>query len=149
MLRLRVYLTRGWLDRKLATAGAIGQSEVLALRTLQLITARARQQTARNLRGTVKYAARTRSRPILSAVVIDHTAVIAGQEAILGLAERLEGTAPVTARGMVLARELLTDGQSPLFNPHTERTVTDAVWEVGDALDVWEAGDPLEPPAGP
>jgi hypothetical protein len=40
----------------------------------------------------------------------------------------------VSARGVVLARALLTDGRSPLFNPFCERTVVEAVFDVQDAL---------------
>jgi hypothetical protein len=143
-LRLRVYLTRGRLDRQLATGTVVGWSEALALRARQLTTIRARRRTADNLRGTVRYVDRTRSQPIISAVVIDRTAVSAGREAILGLAERLEGTAPVTARGMALVQALLTDSQSPLFNPHSDLTVTAAVWEVNDALHAAGELDPVD-----
>jgi hypothetical protein len=77
---------------------------------------------------------------VISAVVIDRAAVNAGREAILGLAERLEGSAPATASGMVRARRLLTDGRSPLYNPDCERTVAEAIWDVVDELGT-------EPPA--
>jgi len=66
--------------------------------------------------------------------MIEPAAVRAGREAILGLAERLQSTTPLSARGVVLARALLTDGRSPLFNALSERTVIEAAFEVQDAL---------------
>jgi hypothetical protein len=133
-LRLRVFLTRGRLDAQIGAAHPLQSSAALALRARQLTDPGTRQQIARNLRGIVDYAYRRSSGPVISPVVIEPTAVRTGRSVILGLAERLEGTAPVTPRGVVLARALLTDGRSPLFNPHSEQTVSEAVWEVADAL---------------
>ena len=81
------------------------------------------------------YADRRGSQPIISSVVVEPRAVRGGRRAILELAERLEAAMPVSARGVALARALLTDGRSPLFNPHCERTVSEAAWEVKEALD--------------
>jgi hypothetical protein len=138
-LRLRVYMTRPWLDRQIATGGACAASAALELRARQLTSPRTRSQLARELRGLVEYAERMGSRPTFSAVVIDRRAVAAGRHAILGLAERLEGREPVSARGVTLVRRLLTDGLGPLFNPRSEQTVIQVVWNIEDAL---EEGEP-------
>jgi hypothetical protein len=67
--------------------------------------------------------------------VIQRSAVWTGREAILGLADRLDGPVPVEPRGIVRAVSLLTDGlTSPLFNSGCGRTVAEAVWEIADAL---------------
>jgi len=70
------------------------------------------------------------------------TAVSTWQYPVLGTrptspeaAELLEEGAPVSPRGVVLARRFLTDGLSPLFNPSSRRTVTQAVREIQDALE--------------
>jgi hypothetical protein len=86
--------------------------------------------------------ARVDVRPTISAVVVDRPAVRAGREAIVALAERLEGWPAVSPRGVALTRVLLTDGLSPLFNPNSERSVIEAVWEINDALEV-SAFDPV------
>jgi hypothetical protein len=83
----------------------------------------------------VDYADRAGNGPLISAVVIDARAVRAGRGAISELAERLERCAEVDPRGMILARGLLTDGLSPLFDQGCERTVAQAVAEIHDALD--------------
>jgi hypothetical protein len=134
-LRLRVCVTRPWLDRRIA-AGADCATSALELRAAQLASVRTRRRLARELRGLVEYAERVRSRPAYSAVVIDRRAVSRGRHAILGLAERLEGQAPVSPRGITLVRRLLTDGLGPLFNPHSQQTVIQVVWNLEDALDV-------------
>jgi hypothetical protein len=134
-LRLKVFVARGKLDRQLAAGRSCESSAALALRARQLTDPRTRRQIAENLRGIVDYVSRHRSRPVLSAVVIEPAAVRSGRRAILELAGRLEGPAPVSPSGVVRARTLLTDGCSPLFNPHCERTVAQAVSEVHDALE--------------
>ena len=133
-LRLKVFMTRGLLDRRIAAGERNGSNAALSLRDRQLVDPRTRQRVARDLRHVVDYAERLESRPVVSAVVIDRVAVRHGREPILGLAEHLEGCAPVHARGVALAKALLTDGLSPLFNPHGERTVTQAIWRIEDAL---------------
>jgi hypothetical protein len=107
-----VFLTRAKLDRQTAAGQPREATVALALRARQLTHPRTRQQIARNLRETIDYVDRRGSRPIISPVVIEPTAVRAGRQAIIGLAERLEGTAPVEPAGIVLARALLTDGRS-------------------------------------
>jgi len=134
-LRLKVFVARGKLDRQIAAGCSYETSATLALRARQLTEPRNRRQIAQNLRGIVDYVHQRRSPRVISAVVIEPGAVRTGRQAILELARRLEGAAPVSPSGVVAARELLTDGLSPLFNPHCERTVAQAVSEVHDALE--------------
>ncbi|MGA2320677.1 MAG: hypothetical protein ABSG95_08020 [Solirubrobacteraceae bacterium] len=129
-----MYATRWRLDRRIAAGSAQESTPALSLRARQLTSPRTRQQIARELRGIVDYVDRAGSAWIFSAVVIERAAVRAGRQAILGLAERLEGAAPVSPRGVARAQVLLTDGLSPLFNRYCERTVIQAIWEVEDAL---------------
>jgi hypothetical protein len=134
-LRLRVQLTRARLDREIVSGRACTPTDALALRVRQLTHQRTRQQIARQLRSVVEYVDRRDPRPIITAVVIEPAAVRAGRNAILGLAHRLEVGDPVQPRGIVLARRLLTDGSGPMFNRGSGRTVTEAIWEVVDALE--------------
>ncbi len=134
-LWLKVFVARGRLDRQLVAGRPCESTAALSLRARQLTDIRSRRRIARDLRGIVDYVHRHRSRRVMSAVVIEPAAVRRGRRAILELARRLEGAAPVSPIGVVLARALLTDGRSPLFNPHCERTVSQAVSEVRDALE--------------
>jgi len=108
---------------------------MLNLRARQLVCRRARRGLARSLRDVVAYVDDDGSRRAFSTVAIRRGAVRADREAIVGLAERLETAAPVSAGGMVLASALLTDGVgSPLFNRYCGLTVAEAVWAVAEAL---------------
>jgi hypothetical protein len=139
-LRLSVYVTRGRLDRQLAAGRPPASSAALALRARQLNDPRTRRRIARGLRGVVEFVVAVDRRcrpavPAFSAVVILPAPVRAGSAGLLGLADRLDGPDPVNARGVALAKALLTEGTgSPLFNPNCERTVAEAVWEIADAL---------------
>ena len=136
-LRLRVYTTRASLDRQIVSLRRPPPTPSLALRGLQLTHPRTRLKIARDLRRIVACVDRGATRPDLTAAVIAPDAVIAGREAILGLAERLEGTDPVRPGGVALARMLAVDGfTSPLLDRHSECSVTEAVWEAADALAV-------------
>jgi hypothetical protein len=133
-LWLKVFVTRVKLDRQIAAGHRYEATDALALRVRQLTDQSTRRQIAGELRGVVDYVDQRQPGPVISSVVIEPAAVRAGREALLGLAERLEATAIVSARGVVFARALLTDGTSPLYNPFSERTVSEAVFEVQDAL---------------
>jgi hypothetical protein len=135
-LRIRVAFTRRRLDREIASQWPCHLTPSLALRARQLVDPRNRKRIARTLRGTVARADRMGTGPNFSAVVLEPGAVMAGRQAMLGLAERLDGSAPVCPRGMVLAHTFLTDGGvSPLFNRHCAQTVTEAIWDLADALE--------------
>jgi len=133
-LRLKVFVTRGRLDRQIAAGHRCEGSAELALRARQLSDSRTQQELAHNLRGIIDYVDRRGSRKVISSVIVERAAVRRGRSAILDLAEQLERVAPVNPRGIVLARVLITDGLSPLFNPHCERSVTEAAQEVQEAL---------------
>jgi hypothetical protein len=134
-LRVNVCLRRAKLDRQIAAGRPSGSTAAHALRARQLVDPHTRRKVARCLRGTVNYVDRSGYGPIISAVVIDRAAVRSGREAMLGLAERLEGGAPVSPRGVARVLALLTDGiASPLYNPQCGQTVTEAIWEAAELL---------------
>lgn len=133
-LRLRVRMARGRLDRLLAAGHAHDSAPELMLRARHLTNPRSQRDIARNLRGIVRYVDRQEARRGMSCVVISPRAVREGRTAICELAEQLERAAPVNPRGIVLAQALLTEGNSPLFNPDAERTVAEATREIQHAL---------------
>jgi hypothetical protein len=134
-LRLKVHLTRGTLDRQIASGRPYLSTPALALRAQQLAEPRTRRQVARTLRKIVEHADRRTAGPVLSAVVVEPVAVRRARHPILGLAERLESTAQVNPAGIARAEVLITDGLSPLFDRNSPRTVTEAIYEVQDALE--------------
>jgi len=134
-LRLKVYLTRGTLDRQIACGHPYLSTPGLALRARQLAEPRTRRQVARTLRKIVEFADRRTSGRALSAVVVEPTAVRRARHPILGLAERLESPAKLNPAGVARAQVLITDGLSPLFDRNCPRTATQAIYEVQDALE--------------
>jgi hypothetical protein len=134
-LRVSVCLRRAKLDRQIAAGWPCESTAAHSVRARQLVDPTTRRKVARCLRGTVDYVDRAGYGRVISAVVIDRMAVRSGREAMLGLAERLEGSAPVSPRGVARVLILLTDGiVSPIFNPQCGQTVTEAVWEASDLL---------------
>jgi len=133
-LRFRVFVSRRRLDRQIV-AGHTCDAPALELRVRQLTNLRSQQVAARSLRRVVGRVDRLGAGPDLSAAVIDRAAVRASREAILGLADRLDRAGKVSPRGMVLARELITEGAtSPLYGTEGGRVLTKALWEISDAL---------------
>jgi hypothetical protein len=133
--RVKLYASRARLDRQIAAGHPFDADADLALRAWQLVASRSQHRLARNLRTILRYVERTPSRRTISAVMIEPRAVRMGRSAIIDLAEQLERAAAVNPRGIVLAKALLTDGLSPLFDAHSELTVTEAVREVHRALE--------------
>jgi hypothetical protein len=133
-LRVRVRVTHGRLDRQIAAGYPCETAPELALRARQLADPRTQREIARNLRGVIRYADREETRRAFSCVVIRPSAVRAGRPAISELAEQMERAGPVNPRGVVLAKALLTDGVSPLFNPYSTQTIAEAAREVQQAL---------------
>ena len=136
LLRARVRLGRNGLDHQIACGRRCDDTPALALRARQLTDRELRRSTAGTFRRLVDFADRVGPDRVMSAVVVDRSSVAMGREAILGLAERLEGPVPVSARGMAMARQLVVDGTSPLFGRRRGFTLLDAVWAVADALTV-------------
>lgn len=134
-LRLRVHLTRGTLDRQIASGRPYLSTPALALRAHQLAEPRTRRRVARTLREIVEYADRRAAGAVFSAVVVEPVAVRNARHPILGLVERLEGPAQLNPAGIARAQVLITDGLSPLFDRNSPRTATQAIYEVQDALE--------------
>jgi hypothetical protein len=134
LLRLRVRLHRGRLDRDLARGAACETGVEHALRARQLVDGATRRGLARSLRRVSAEAGRARSTPLTATVPIDRKAVAPWREALLGLAERLEQPVEVSPRGVARVLMLLTDGSGPLYSPATDRPIGEAIWWAADGL---------------
>lgn len=69
-----------------------------------------------------------------SAAPVCRTAVLPWREGLLGLADRLEQTDPVSPCGVARVLALLTDGAGPFYSPAPERSIGEALWWVADGL---------------
>jgi hypothetical protein len=105
----------GWrLDRMLAEGAWPDSTPSLSLRAGRLIGSSARAEIARALR-RIQADARRGRHPFDPSLPVCRSEVVACEELIDELAERLLDPAPVEARGVALARLLITDGSSPLY----------------------------------
>jgi hypothetical protein len=134
-LWLKVRLGRSRLDHQIALGRSCRGSDELTLRARELCGSRSQHALARNLRRIVVNAERLSARRAITSVVIDAPAVLGDRRAVLALAERFERAAPVNARGVALARQLLGDGRSPLFIGPSAQSVTEAVAAIHEALE--------------
>jgi hypothetical protein len=131
-LRTRVLLHRWLLDGELARACPQGETAEHRLRAAQLADPRHRRRLAHSLRRVVAKA--DDQPPLLSSVVpIRRAAVAARREALLGIAERLEGQAPISATALARVETLLRDGTGPLYNGFSQRNLGEALWWIADA----------------
>jgi hypothetical protein len=129
--RLSAWLRNAALDRALADGERPEAGVALTLHARRLIAPRTRRRIARTLRGMV---ATTRRPPAPPARPpgphIRHAAT-----ELLALAERLESSRAVDARGVALARELLRDGRGPLYADRDGRRLAAAAAVATAALD--------------
>jgi len=122
--RARVLIHRGALDRELARGADPERSEDLALRARQLCSPRRRAAIADSLEEAVDLAERPSER-LGSAVPLAARDVRAARAALLALARELRAPGEVRVQGIVLAEQLLTDGESPLY---FESADADRLW---------------------
>jgi hypothetical protein len=139
--RLRVWLGRWRLDRELADGWPSQSSDLHALRAWQLAERSVRHQVAASLRRVVDDAEQpyvVLSSPSLrragALVSLCSTEVLDWTDGLLGLADRLDGPAPVSPRGVARARVLLFDGTGPLYNPSPRRLLGETIWWIADGL---------------
>jgi hypothetical protein len=132
-LRLRVFLTRVPLDRRIAGGESIEDSGALSLRAAQLAERSSRTATACVLANILAAAQERRDDPA-SQLFFDHAAVLEASDGIAELIELLRGDAALTPRALALASLLATDADSPIVSAAAGRTVRDALAEIVAAL---------------
>jgi len=133
-LRLRVRLHRTALDRQLAQGLAADAFEERALRARQLEDGETRRRLARALRSLIADSELPAVARMCSAVPVSRRAVLPWCQALLGMAERLEREDPIDPCGIARVMVLITDGCSPVYNPHAAHSMSDAIWWVADGL---------------
>jgi hypothetical protein len=118
--RLRVVLIARWraasLDRELAAGVKPTGADALALRAGRITRRRSRASIAHGLARVLGSASDTRAH-FTAAVPVDRREVLAARPVIEALGRRLHGAEPVTAHGMAILSEVLTEPASPLYRP--------------------------------
>lgn len=132
--RLRARLSTCKLDRALARGASPDSSPALSLRANRLIGRKLRRRLAQELRELPAHAARPLHR-LDAGVPICRRGVLQGVGLLEELAMRLEGREPVDARGVAQVRALLTNADSPLFNPSGVEAFVRALRKTLDSLE--------------
>jgi hypothetical protein len=149
-LRIAVWLTRGGLDRRIAS----GQDQLnpprIELRTRQLTSTRARRRLARELlvmsEHTEHFIGYADGHPLALAAA-DVADLRRAKVALAALAHRFEEPAPVSASGIILARALVRRGiGGVLFDPSSEPTLSDRVAEALAAVEQSSSRCPTSSP---
>jgi hypothetical protein len=104
------------LDRELAAGVMPRGSDALELRARTITRRRSRTNIAHGLARVLRRASDPTPK-FTAAVPPDRREVMAARPVIDALARRLDATEPVTARGMAMLSQLLTEPTSPLYRP--------------------------------
>ena len=144
--RIRLGLIAGWrageLDRQLAGGASPGASALLAIRGRRLTSRRHRVRVAVGLARAVRDADPTRGSS--AAVRPDRREVIASRAVLGTLDRRLRAFEPVTAHGVALLESLLTDGESPLYQPAEPGALGSQLRAAAAALELPARSDPVQ-----
>ena len=143
--RLRPCTPRGLLARARARREADAWLRVsdgrredhpaFAWRAAELTAPRERRILARSLRGIA--AEVTAPRPVMSASPLDRRGLAPHAAGIAALADRVgDCDRPVSAAGILLVRDLLTDGGSPLYTGGAAADLPDALSRLRSTLEV-------------
>jgi hypothetical protein len=125
-LRLRVPVRRERLDRQLAERPDPQMSPELGLRAAQLSTAGTRRVIARRLRRKLGAAGKATS-PLPGGRPLARDQILAESDALRDLIRRLEAPGRAEPMGVALARLLLTDPVSPIYEQAEPATLYMAV----------------------
>lgn len=127
------------LDASLAAGHPPESSRLLAARARDIVSLRRRRSMAGSWEHVLRVARRAQRARLagspLAAVPICADRVVAAEPAIRDLMNRLAAPLPVPARGVAMARVLLTDANSPVYNKRARVALTDAVAAAAAQLD--------------
>jgi len=129
------------LDASLAAGCPPESSRLLTTRARDIVSLRRRRSMAGNWEHVLRVARRAQrarragSPAPVGAMPVCADRVVAAEPAIRDLMNRLAAPLPVPARGVAMARILLTDAGSPVYNRRSGVALTDAVAAAAAQLD--------------
>jgi hypothetical protein len=134
MMRLRMRLRRGRLDRELLSGSEPNRDPLILGRARQLTDRAARADLAGLFQRVLDFANEPESR-LRGAVTIQRGSVRAAAPDIEHLIEVLRGPEPVSPQGVLMAHRLLTDGTGPLYRDYgDERRLVFMARRIRDGL---------------
>lgn len=120
------------LDAQLAAGASPESGRLIALRARALVAPARRQRLASDWDHLVTVA---RGRPATAHVSLRRDRIVAAEADIRELQRSLRVSAPVPARGVAIARNLLADGAGPVYNRNSPVSLRAAVREAIEYLD--------------
>lgn len=128
------------LDESLAAGRPPEYSRLLAARARDIVSLRRRRSLADSWEHMLRVSrraprARRAGSPAAAAVPVCADRIVAAEPVIRDLMNRLAAPLPVPARGVAMARVLLTDATSPVYNRRAGIALGDAVAAAATALD--------------
>jgi hypothetical protein len=129
------------LDVSLAAGCPPESSRLLAARARDIVSLRRRRSMAGSWEHVLRVAHRAQraghagSRATAAAVPVCADRLVAAEPAIRDLMNRLAAPLPVPARGVAMARVLLTDATSPVYRRRADVALGDAVAAAAAQLD--------------
>jgi hypothetical protein len=140
------------LDRQLAAGREPEDSRLLAARAQDIVTLRRREELARYWERALGTAARP-APALRNAAPLRRGPVLAAESAITELASLLRAPLPVSARGVAIARLLLTDAGGPLYWSAAPESLHAALRAAITRLDpeqvLFSPGSARQPPGPP
>ena len=133
-IRLLAWLLASHLDDRLAAGAPPETNRLTAARADRLVSLPMRVSVAQNWRDLLAQAAAPR--PVVNpAVPLCRERILAADGDIQAMRGALTALLPVPARGVAAAKQLLTDGTGPLYNPASTTDLSAALREVVGLLD--------------
>jgi hypothetical protein len=133
-MQLSLRHSSGWLDRRLAAGARPEESSALRRRARKLKGDRKRRSVAAAVLRLIDDADGPPA-PLTAAAPIQREAVRTCRPFLLMIAEDLQDAQlPVSAKGVALVEQLLSDGGSPVYAPVGERALEEAVRRAHAAL---------------
>lgn len=123
------------LDARLLAGAPPEESRLLRARSAEILDPHNRSEVARALREMLDAAEHARRNFMRAQLRLREFDLVQSRSLIRDLADALEANAPVNARGVILADQLVRDGDSPMFWP-SDDSVEAAVTEARAALDL-------------
>jgi hypothetical protein len=123
------------LDERLLAGASSEESRLMKARTAELLDPHNRAGVARALREMLDAAEHARRIFMKAQVRLREIPIIRAESSIRDLCDVLEGSMPVSPRGVILADRLIRDGESPMFWP-SQDSIEDAVKEARAGLEI-------------
>lgn len=136
--RIKLAVLAWWqgaqLDRELAAGASPSASAILEIRARRITRQRSRRRIAGGLIGALRRA-KSGTPQISTAIPPQTREVLAARAVLTALDQRLRTAEPVSARGVALLLTLLTDGNSPLYQPDGPGTLGSRLRAAAAALE--------------